>query len=940
MLKKKIYSKHWKQASCFVPRFGTLILQVRYLFLRAHRELNGANPPRPAATPPVEGIQKKWLARNPLLGRGARSAGWVLALLCACSVQGALVAHYDFSDGDLLDNEVGAGHTLRPMKKEEPSFSEVRLNSVEGTAVFPGGRMLAPWLEADGPGKTDEFTISFWFRTDQVDQGDRFCALFSTTTRPNPPGSWTVHSNTLLDGGLDLLGRRVSQQPMKLPHAPGVWQHAVVRRIRDGEHVRLEMHLTPRGGRVGEPLVTVGGFEATLEKFVLGMNPRKSFAYRMELANVKIFDDADVSLNALFAEGPQTRSLKQVPLFSTKEMLGVLQPEIGRLDEELEALPQIDDSLQLDAYGYHSGYLPALEELPEEPRWVIELDARLDHSFNDFYLVPAADRRFVDMPGYGFPKRFRIVAINRKGEENVLADWRERDYPDPGRFPARFFGAGWSLEQIRLEVFRGQVEGDREFFALDEVLVRTDYFVIQAHAVEASASFESPPFWSVDYLIDQKTSLGLPSLPGNGDALPDYIRHFAELPDEPLVIELDLGQNKKVDMITLYPARPPEGVIVPGYGFPGSVKIQMFKEALSGGKKQKRVIEDPDLLNPGNNVTRFAGHSLDVRWVRLTFDKLPLHEGRPTFGLGEIALTGGGVVRHPQVLIPVASIGIEALVDGKANGLPVMPFNLWIDGLVIRKELTRRLDAAEELETRLDKRWQVFRFNLFVGSAGGVVVIALSFALFAIIQRRRHTKRLRRQISSDLHDDIGSKVAAISLASTDVERNASDARIRERGGQIKTISTNMHQGLRDVLWVTDTDTDLLDQLVRKLADTARLNISSKRLELKIPPLSSVPKRRVGVQIKRDLLLFFKEALHNAAVHSEAETIRADIQLEGRELLIRVEDDGKGFDLNAGVESTQHHGLNTMRERAKRMHAKVRIESALGKGTTLELRLNT
>jgi len=116
-------------------------------------------------------------------------------------------------------------------------------------------------------------------------------------------------------------------------------------------------------------------------------------------------------------------------------------------------------------------------------------------------------------------------------------------------------------------------------------------------------------------------------------------------------------------------------------------------------------------------------------------------------------------------------------------------------------------------------------------------------------------------------------------------------------------------------------------------------INAATMDESIPPLSSVPKRKVGVQTKRDLLLFFKEALHNAAVHSEAETIRVEMQLEGRELVIRVEDDGKGFDLNAGVESTEHHGLNTMRERAKRMHAKVRIESAPGKGTMVELRLS-
>ena len=92
------------------------------------------------------------------------------------------------------------------------------------------------------------------------------------------------------------------------------------------------------------------------------------------------------------------------------------------LEAQLAALPQVDDSLQLDAYGYHSDYLPALDVLPEAPRWVVELEATLEHRFNELYLIPAADRRAVDMPVYGFPQRFRILAENKEGETFVLAD--------------------------------------------------------------------------------------------------------------------------------------------------------------------------------------------------------------------------------------------------------------------------------------------------------------------------------------------------------------------------------------------------------------------------------------------------------------------------------------------------------------------------------------
>jgi len=49
----------------------------------------------------------------------------VLAFIYVCSAQAKLIAHYDFSDGDLLDNEVGADYTLRAMKPVDASLEKV-----------------------------------------------------------------------------------------------------------------------------------------------------------------------------------------------------------------------------------------------------------------------------------------------------------------------------------------------------------------------------------------------------------------------------------------------------------------------------------------------------------------------------------------------------------------------------------------------------------------------------------------------------------------------------------------------------------------------------------------------------------------------------------------------------------------------------------------------
>ena len=87
-----------------------------------------------------------------------------LVLLTSHGVQAKLIAHYDFADGELLDNELGPAHTLQPMRGLKPSLSQVSLNNLEGTAGFLGGGPLAPWLEAEGLTEVDAFTVSFWFR--------------------------------------------------------------------------------------------------------------------------------------------------------------------------------------------------------------------------------------------------------------------------------------------------------------------------------------------------------------------------------------------------------------------------------------------------------------------------------------------------------------------------------------------------------------------------------------------------------------------------------------------------------------------------------------------------------------------------------------------------------------------------------------------------------
>jgi signal transduction histidine kinase len=81
----------------------------------------------------------------------------------------------------------------------------------------------------------------------------------------------------------------------------------------------------------------------------------------------------------------------------------------------------------------------------------------------------------------------------------------------------------------------------------------------------------------------------------------------------------------------------------------------------------------------------------------------------------------------------------------------------------------------------------------------------------------------------------------------------------------------------------------------------------------------------------------REALLNAFRHSQAKNIEVEVEYAANRLSILVRDDGCGIDpqvLRAGRDG--HFGLISMRERAKRIGARLTVSSSAASGTEVEL----
>jgi signal transduction histidine kinase len=93
---------------------------------------------------------------------------------------------------------------------------------------------------------------------------------------------------------------------------------------------------------------------------------------------------------------------------------------------------------------------------------------------------------------------------------------------------------------------------------------------------------------------------------------------------------------------------------------------------------------------------------------------------------------------------------------------------------------------------------------------------------------------------------------------------------------------------------------------------------------------------VSLSTKEALYRVAQEALHNIAKHARARAVDVALEVAVGELLLRVSDDGKGFDPMGSFPG--HLGLRSMRERVGAIGGTLEIQSAPGKGTRICVRV--
>jgi len=105
------------------------------------------------------------------------------------------------------------------------------------------------------------------------------------------------------------------------------------------------------------------------------------------------------------------------------------------------------------------------------------------------------------------------------------------------------------------------------------------------------------------------------------------------------------------------------------------------------------------------------------------------------------------------------------------------------------------------------------------------------------------------------------------------------------------------------------------------------------------PLSPLP--AYSKKVEAQLLRIGQEAITNAVRHAKAGRISLDVTASPDAVSLKVSDDGTGFDTQTiDPNPKQRFGLLTMKERAEEVGGRLRIATAIGFGTTVEVTIPT
>jgi len=247
--------------------------------------------------------------------------------------------------------------------------------------------------------------------------------------------------------------------------------------------------------------------------------------------------------------------------------------------------------------------------------------------------------------------------------------------------------------------------------------------------------------------------------------------------------------------------------------------------------------------------------------------------------------------------------------------------------------------------------WQTtwFRFTalaLLIVFSGGLVWFETRRRMrrrLGRAERQRDVERERTRIARDIHDDLGAQLTRITMISESA-RSDSDLgrldRVAAGLGNIYEMSRELTRSMDEIVWAVNPRHDTLESLANYLERFAQEFLKAAGIRCRLDLPVHFPDWPLTAEVRHNLFLASKEALHNIVKHSAASEASLRMTVKAKSFELVIADNGHGFSPESKRQSVSEvssrisagNGLENMTRRLSTIGGSCRIESALEKGT--------
>jgi signal transduction histidine kinase/ligand-binding sensor domain-containing protein len=281
--------------------------------------------------------------------------------------------------------------------------------------------------------------------------------------------------------------------------------------------------------------------------------------------------------------------------------------------------------------------------------------------------------------------------------------------------------------------------------------------------------------------------------------------------------------------------------------------------------------------------------------------------------------------------------------DGRVaryTGLPPGHYNFYV--IACNEDGVWNMTGAALDITVSPQFWQTTTFQgvavaVLLALVIGIVRYVSTQKLHRQLQTMKQQEALERErarIARDLHDQLGANLTQVALLGemAEADKNLPDE-VESHSKQISQTARETTRSLDEIVWAINPSNDTLEGLANYVCKYAQEYLALANLPCRMDVPAQLPAAAIPPEVRHNVFLAFKEAVHNVVKHAQASEVWIRLRLRPKGFILQVQDNGRGMNPQ---EPTTRNGLRNMKKRMADIGGDFSVSSGASGGTLVEL----